>query len=358
MLDRTKPVADRLTPKENYLRLCRGEEIEYIPTHTFFSVPVYDEVPIKPFGPCTMLYREDFRPGAESFHDDWGVEYTSVPSANGSFIPSGTHTNDYLIKDLHHWYDYIEKPRLYDGIDWKRKAHEDFEGFDRNWTAVVNGSPLMPFQQLMAMLGFNDGLVALYEEPEVCAEILDYMLDYLVPHMEACMDAYEPDLFYLLDDTATQRAPFISLELFREVILPAYRRLCKPAIDRGVPLVYHNCGKCEAFLPDMVRLGVRYWDPAQTQNDLHGLQETLCEEYNFNIIGAFTWEEPKSWPEISEEYVCAQMRKNIDEYAPGGHFLACAAIIGPGGDPLTAQVNSWLARESYYYRREWMRKNG
>lgn len=357
MMDRLKR-PDRLTPKENYLRMYRGEEIEYIPTHTFFSKPVHDEVPIGPFGLCTMLYRDDFHPGADGFHDDWGVEYTSVPSANGSFIPSGTHTNDYLIKDIYKWREQIDKPRLYDEIDWKAKAQKDLANFDRDRTALVCGSPLMPFQQLMAMMGFNEGLIAMYEEPELCKEILDYMVSYLEPHNEANIEFYKPDLYYLLDDTATQRAPFISHEMFSDVILPFYYRLCKPAIERGIPIILHNCGKCEDFLPDMIDLGVRYWDPAQTVNDLHKIQRTYGKENNFNIIGGFTWEEPETWPEVTEEYVRAQMRKNIDEFAPDGHFLACAAIIGPGGDPLTAQVNDWLADESYYYRREWMQKNG
>lgn len=349
---------DKLTPKENYLRMYRGEEIEYIPTHTFFGAPVNEERPIAPFGTCTMLYRDDFKPGADKFHDDWGVEYTSVPSANGSFIPSGTHTNDYLIKDVTKWRDYIDKPILYDGINWKEKAAQDLKDFNRDETAIVCGSPMMPFQQLMAMLGFVDGLTLLYEEPEAILEIEDYMISYLEPHIRANIEAYNPDLFYILDDTATQRSPFISPKLFDEMFLPLYERIARPALERGIPLVYHNCGHCEALLPSMVKLGVRYWDPAQPVNDIHGLQETLCKEYNFNIIGGFKWKEPEGWPEVSEEYVRQQMRDNIDEYAPGGHFLPCASIIGPGGDPLTKQVNSWLADESYYYRREWMKKHG
>lgn len=369
--EKLKP--DKLTPKENYLRLAHGEDIEYIPTHTFFSMPIHDERPITPMGPCTMLYREDFKPGALTFHDDWGVEYITVRSANGGFIPTGTHTGKYLISDIYKWREQIDTPRLYDGIDWKEKAREDLSKVDRSKTAIVNGSPVMPFQQIMAMMGFNEGLMAMYDEPEIIHDIMNYMMDYLIPHMEACMDAYEPDLFYILDDTATQRAPFISMDMFEEMVLPYYIRMTRLCRERGVPVVYHNCGKCESFLPHMIKdVGVQYWDPAQPVNDLHEIQATLGKEYNFNIIGGFTWKEPDNWAEIVcswpnlppqkmddlEEYVRQQMRDNIDKYAPGGHFLPCAAIIGELGDPLTAQINAWLADESYLYRREWMKKNG
>lgn len=352
-------IEDKLTPKENYLRLCRGEEIEYIPTHTFFGLPIHDELPIMPFGICAgdMLYCDDFHPGAESFHDDWGVEYTTVQSANGGFIPTGTHTNEYLIKDIYHWQDYIHKPSLYDNVNWKQKAADDLAKIDRNRTAVVSGSPLMPFQQLMAMIGFVDGLVALYEEPEIMCDILDYMVSYIEPHIMANIEYYKPDLFILLDDTATARAPFISLDMFRELLMPFYKRICKAATDRGIPLMYHNCGKCEAFLPDMAELGVRYWDPAQTVNDLDNLQKTLCPQYNFNFAGGFNWDFSKDIADVTEDDAKEQMRNYIDRWAPGGHFIASGGVIGAGGDPKVMQVNKWLAEESYVYRREWVKKN-
>lgn len=351
-------MADRLTPKENYLRMCRGEEIEYIPTHNMWSEPIYDEVPLKTFGCMNRLYADDMKPGAKLFHDNWGVEYTSVPSANGGFIPVGTHTGKYLIEDIYHWRDYIKEPHFYDDIDWERVAQEELSQIDRKRTAVVNGIPVSIFQSLMALMGFNEGLINLYEEPELCKEILDFEVDYVLPHIEKCFDIYKPDLFYIIDDTATQRAPFMSLEMFREMILPYYKKICKKAIDNGVPLLYHNCGLCEPYLQDMIDLGVRYWDPAQPVNDLHRIQKTFGEKYNFSIVGAFDWKEPETWPEVSEEYVREQVRQNIDEYAPYGHFLAAPGIIGMLGDPLIKQVNDWMADESYHYRRAWMKKNG
>ncbi|MBQ8830864.1 MAG: hypothetical protein IJ017_04650 [Oscillospiraceae bacterium] len=353
-----KKINDKLTPKENYLRLCRGEEIEYIPTQTYFGASINGEQPIAPTGLCGpgMMYREEFGSGTETFHDDWGVEYISVPSANGGFMPMGTHTNEYLIKDIYKWRDYIDKPCLYDNIDWERKAQSDLAKIDREQTAVVVGSPLQPFQQLMAMIGFVDGLVALYEEPEIMEEILDYMITYIEPHIQANIDYYNPDLFVILDDTATQRVPFISVDMFRELLMPAYRRIAKAATDRGIPLLYHNCGNCQAFMPDMIDLGVRYWEPAQTTNDLDTIQKTLCPQYNFNVVGGFDWVEPEV--ELTEDYTRQLMRDYINRWAPGGHFITAAGIIGPLGDKRTAQINEWLTDESYTYRREWIKKQG
>lgn len=138
--------------------------------------------------------------------------------------------------------------------------------------------------------------------------------------------------------------------------MPAYRRLSKAATDRGIPLMYHNCGNCQALMPDMIDLGVRYWEPAQTSNDLISMQKTLCPRYNFSIVGGFDWVEPDG--ELTEEYTRQLMRDYIDRLAPGGHFITAAGIIGPLGDKRTAQINQWLTDESYTYRREWVKKQG
>lgn len=351
-------IIDKLTPKENYLRLCRGEDIEYIPTQTFFGPSINDEQPIVAAGLATpgMTRSKKSVPGAKTHFDDWGVEYISVPEANGGALPMGTHTNEYLIKDIYKWREYINKPSLYDDIDWAAKAKEELDKIDRNQSAVVCGCPLGPFQQLMAMIGFVDGLVALYEEPEIMEEILDYMISYMEPHIAATVEHYNPDLFIILDDTATQRAPFISLNMFRELFMPAYRRITKAATDRGIPLLYHNCGNCQVFLPDMIDLGVRYWDPAQTVNDLAGMQQTVCKEYNFNLVGAFNWVEPEG--EVTEEYTRQLVRDYIDRWAPGGHFVSMGGVLGQLGDQRAAQINEWIKDESYIYRREWMKKQG
>lgn len=353
-------MADILTPKENFLRLSRGEEIEYIPAFNMWAPGIHDEVTLKTFGVMNRLYADDFKPGAKSFHSNWGVEYTCVPAANGGFIPVGTHTGRYLVEDLYHWRDYVPKPTFYDGVDWEKVAQEELSQVDRERTTIVCGTPVCPFQDVMAMLGFNDGLIALHEEPEIIEEMIDFMVSYVEPHLEANAEIYKPDVFYILDDTATQRAPFFSPTLFRELFMPFYRRIAKPFTDRGIPLMYHNCGLCEPFLPDMIELGVRYWDPAQTVNDLHGIQKTFGEKYNFSIIGGFDWQEPENWPEVDEEFVREQVRRNIDEFAPGGHFVAAPGIIANLEDPKLAEaakrVNDIMADESYYYRRAWMKK--
>ena len=59
----------KLTPKENYLMLGRGEMPEYVPFYTMMGTEYMGEAPVKSLSP--MVFKQDhFRDGG---YDMWGV---------------------------------------------------------------------------------------------------------------------------------------------------------------------------------------------------------------------------------------------------------------------------------------------
>jgi hypothetical protein len=55
------------------------------------------------------------------------------------------------------------------------------------------------------------------------------------------------------------------MDMFKEFFVPLYDRQTRLGRDRGLPISYHNCGKCQTLLEPMVDIGVSVWDPAQTR---------------------------------------------------------------------------------------------
>ena len=90
----------------------------------------------------------------------------------------------------------------------------------------------------------------------------------------------------MMDDTAAWANPFISPEMYREFLLPLYDRQAKFGRDRGLPISMHNCGKCEGFFDDLVKISVSMWDPAQTCNDLVGIKK----KYGNALVIAGGWD--------------------------------------------------------------------
>jgi hypothetical protein len=112
-------------------------------------------------------------------------------------------------------------------------------------------------------------------------------------------------------------------------------------------IVFHNCGRCEDFIPDMLDFGVRYWNPAQTSNDLLGIKEKY--KGKLTICGGWDFIPPLD-REITEEEVRMKVRETIDKYAPGGGYVFQGGIMGSADTPELNQTRAgWIADEVYNY---------
>ena len=345
-------VKSRLTPGENYLRLARGETPEFVPIYTMGFPGYNNEVACKLIGP-SLFDETHIDPAPQGRFDIWGVKYIANKETNFACIPA---PNNFILDDITKWHDVIKVPEMPGSIDWEKMAKLDCERvkLDRSQSAAMAVIGLMPFQQFIAFMGFNNGFMAMYEEPELVKELLHFMVDVYMPLIQASLDYYDPDLMYLLDDTASQANPFISPEMYRDILKPVYKRITEPIMERGIPIQFHNCGRCEDFMDDMFECGVRIWDPGQTMNDLLGIKKKF--DRKIGIAGGYNWILPDSWPEVNEEEIRQTVRDCIDLYAPDGGYAFFGAALGKYGDRTIDMVNGWIAEESYTYGRDYYLK--
>jgi hypothetical protein len=342
----------KLSPKENYLRLARGEMPEYIPIYTMGFPGYNNETACKIIGP-SLFDETHITPAPSGRKDVWGVNYIANKETNFACIPE---PNNFILEDITKWHEVLKKPVMPERIDWEKMAKIDCRAanIDRTKSAAMATIGLMPFQQLIAFMGFTNGLIAMHEEPECVKELLHFMTDIYMPIVQATVDFYEPDIVYLLDDTAANFNPFISPEMYRDIMKPVYKRLTQPAVNRGIPIEFHNCGRCEDFIEDMIDVGAKIWDPAQPTNDISGIKN----KYGIKIAvaGCYKWILPNNWPEVSEEETRRSVRECIDRFSPGGGFAFMGAALGKHGDKTIEMVNGWIAEEAYNYGRDYYLK--
>lgn len=334
----------KVTPKENYLRLSRGEDPAYIPFFTMMGDEYQGEACFKMLAP--MVFKQNhFTDGG---YDMWGVRY--VADANtGATLPE---PNNFMLEDIADWEKVIKMPEYDKDIDYEMMYKHDLEmsKVDREQSATSAGPGLMPFQQLVAFMGFTEGLCALYEDPDSVKDMLNAMVDHIYPVMEATVEYYKPDIWYMLDDSAAKATPFFSMEIYRDVFKPIYMRLAKPAMDRGIPVQFHNCGHFECQIPDMLDFGVKYLDPMQQSNDIVGIQKQY--KGKVAVCGCWDWGEiiPKDWPNVEEEYIRQTVRDCIDKYGPQGNFAISGGV--PGMNESAFKVNGWVRDEAHWYGRK------
>ena len=338
-----------LTPKENILRLLYGDIPEWIPSYSYYGpLPGVDEEPPN-MSVMNSYINRGMSPAMRregGFKDLWGVPCVSVEAVGGFSIPE---PGNFILKDITKWRDVIKAPDISD-VDWEKVAKEDLEKlpYSRDKVALFYGPGGGYFLQLMSFMGFNEGLVALYEEPEEVKALFDYIHEFYYGIAVKYIEYVNPDVVSLGDDTASERAPFISPEMLRELFLPYYDDFARLARNRGIPINFHNCGKSGVFFNDLTRIGVSSWEPVQLSNDILEIQK----KFGRSLVIGGGWEGRGNLlnPDVTDEEIRESVRVAIDTYAPNGGFMFAGAFTpGSTNDEKTQHRNEVLQREVYDY---------
>jgi len=336
-----------LTPKENLMKVLNGEIPEWVPSYSYYGpLPGVDEEPPNMsvmFGPMFGEPRED-----GVFTDLFGVPFTSVPEVGGAALPT---PNYFILEDITKWRDVVKFPERLYSVDWKAAAEESLKhlAYDRERVSLWWGPAGMGFfMQLMSLMGFTEGLAAMLEEPDEVKALFEYLKDFYLDIAVQVIDIIKPDVLNLADDAAAERNPFISPEMYREFLIPVFREFTNLAVDRGIPVDMHLCGRGEDFLHDLIKIGVNCWEPVQLANDIEGLQA----RYGRHLVIGGGWEGRGRLIEfdVTDEEIRQSVRDSIDKYAKNGGFIFAAAYTpGSINDTLTAHWNEVLQKEVYEY---------
>ena len=328
-----------LNQKQNLLRMLDGEMPEYVPVSTFGP----GVVPLTVGGLANPSILGDFR-GPNGGYDPWGVHYVADAERGIASIPE---PGNFILEDVTKWEEVMKVPEHWKDWDWEKAAEKD--------KAALNWDPEMSlyvgkgfddfFQQFIGLMGFEGGLIALSEEPEACHDLFDWMCDNVIDITKNVLYYYKPEAYYMVDDSASKYAPFVSRDMFEEFFVPRYKRTLDLVRDAGIPVFYHNCGRCEDFMPSMVRLGVRVWDPAQKENDLVEIKNRFGRQ--LIIRGGFEFQLPPDPTRVTEEQTREAVRESFKKLAPNGGwiFSGNAAAMDPK-DPIVRKINGWINDEA------------
>lgn len=314
-------MAEHYIRKENYLRALRGE------------MPIDDALvsrPPLPGEPATveMLFPSIYgRVGTfEAGTDIWGATYISSDGSEMMVMPDPkTHLME--LDDITHWQDFIKAPDL-EGYDWEAAAKKDWEnaGIDVENSVAMAYIDNSPFIHLTAFMGFENALIAMAEEPEETAALFEYLTDFYAEVTQKVCEYYHPELISTHDDLASKTYPMISLDCFREQLLPQYKRLFDIGHHYGIPCEHHICGKGEIYIDDLVKIGMNSWNSATPFNDLEAIQKKYGRSLLLNVA-----------PEVitmnaNEECIRQQVRDVIDKFAPNGGFSYYGYALSAGND--------------------------
>ena len=331
------------TMKENFLGMIKGEAPDFLLQYSYGGNP-YSKRPVANIGMGPSVLRNLKGTG----RDLWGVPYVSNREAGFASLPE---PGNFILDDITKWRDVIKAPDISD-IDWEKVAKMDLDnlaknGMDPSQSATFYNLHTGYFQQLMAFMGFVEGLCAIQEEPEEVYALFDYLCSFYEEVAKKSFKYYGVDMYQLTDDVAAWGAPFVSPTQYRELIKPFQIRETQIGRDAGLPIAMHCCGKCDMLVDDWVEFGVQYWDPPQSCNDLvavqkkHGNNLILCG--GFDVLGE------QLSPDYPEEQFKQDVRDNIDLLKENAFFVFNHWLFGDPDNELFNSRNRWMTEvvESY-----------
>ena len=283
----------------------------------------------------------------ENVLDHWGVNHRYIPGVDPGVIPMVNEQNQ-VIKDITHWRDYVTFPEIPDDLDWA-SVQKQIAEVDRDNEMIMLATFRGPFERAHCLMTFEDTLINMYEEPEAMYDLFGAYIDWKLKVAKLLCDNLSFDVIQSHDDWGSKTSMFFSVDKFRELLKPHMKRLYDYYHERGI-IVMHHCDCYAAELaPEMVDIGVDIWEGVLPSNNIPKVQQMT--QGKMLLMGGLD-QGLIDQADVSEEAVRAEVRRAIDEYAPGGAFLPCIGSI----ECLNAWVTPVVIDECNKYGAEWLAK--
>ena len=167
------------------------------------------------------------------------------------------------------------------------------------------------------MMGTENLLIAMMEEPELIQDMFDTYLDRCEKLFGKLWDmGYHFDEVYWPDDMGYKGTTFFSPATYRELVQPYHKRAVDFAHERGIVARLHSCGNVMSLLPDILETGVDALNPLEVKAGMDALK--IKKEYGDRLvlnggINAAQW--------TNTEAVIAEIQEKIPVLKQNGGYI-------------------------------------
>jgi uroporphyrinogen decarboxylase len=172
-----------------------------------------------------------------------------------------------------------------------------------------------------AIVGMNDFMMACYEDRSFIEEMLEESTEYWVQMSRAIIEA-GVDFIWPADDIAFKTGLFLPIKLMKEIWVPRMKRIIEPALEAGIPVLFHSDGKIDEIIEDLIDIGVDCINPL----DPYGVNyREYKKKYGdrLALAGNIDVEFPLS--KGTPEDVVKDVREHMDIMKPGYGYIACSS---------------------------------
>ncbi|MHB9131358.1 MAG: uroporphyrinogen decarboxylase family protein [Armatimonadota bacterium] len=151
-------------------------------------------------------------------------------------------------------------------------------------------------------VGFEELSVMFYDQPDLVHEMMEHLTDFIIGVLDRALRDVQIETVLLNEDMAYKHAMMISPAMFREFMLPRYKRIVTALKERGVPLVSVDS---DGHISDLLPLWIEAGFDATFPVEIAALNDPIAyrEQYGKSIafFGAIDKREIRSYEQTYAE---------------------------------------------------------
>ncbi len=114
-----------------------------------------------------------------------------------------------------------------------------------------------PFEQMHPLCGHEHMLVGMALDPDWVKDMVMTYVDMSIRHLEILFaEGGLPDGAFVYEDMGFKERPFMSPEMYEEIVEPGHKRLFDFFHGKGLKVIVHSCGFVEPLVPGLIRAGM------------------------------------------------------------------------------------------------------
>lgn len=242
--------------------------------------------------------------------------------------------------------------------DWKRCKEERFRRDDPARRSDINALKLRHpdnhdyplgihcgsmIGKIRDMLTFEGLAYAMYDYPEMVEDMVETCCVIIEDGLDELLPALKFDYASGWEDICFKNGPIVSVDFFRDVVMPRYKRIRRKLDQHGITLWYTDCdGDVRPILPYLMEGGINCLFPFEVMGCAHP-GELLDANPGLRIMGGVDKIQLAAGPEA--------IRKYLDTLVPyverGGYIPFCDHRCPPNVSPADYLFYLNLKREMF-----------
>lgn len=277
-----------------------------------------------------LLWNPETRPdGSEVIRDSSGMITAIRPESGLYFEPVS-----YPLRDAETIADIETQKHLFEELDWPFYCDQTLEEmgdcarhlFEDTDYLIMGNFMVHIFAGAQMLRGFDNFLIDLISRPALAECVLENLTNAFMERFDRYIEHIGPyvQVINLNDDLGTQENTFISPKLYREMVKPYHSKLYQYMKSKWPGYIFlHSDGAISSIIPDLIEAGVDILNPIQLSAKGMDPVKLKAEFGDQLIFWGGGCDTQYILPQGTPKMVKDDVKKRIEQLAPGGGFVFC-----------------------------------